>query len=76
MGHYRCLGTEERWEPVVLCGLAQDKCLRSSVCLPIAQSEESLMALGQATFFSLLDLASGYWPVREQDWEKLPSSGP
>lgn len=39
---------------------------------PLPRVEESLMALGQAQYFSTLDLASGYWqvPVREEDREK------
>lgn len=36
---------------------------------PLPRLEESLVVLGQAQYFSTLDLASGYWqvPVREQN---------
>ncbi|XP_063794633.1 uncharacterized protein LOC134949857 [Pseudophryne corroboree] len=39
---------------------------------PLPRIEESLAALGNAKFFSTLDLASGYWqvPVAPQDREK------
>ena len=39
---------------------------------PIPRIDESLSKLGDAKFFTTLDLGSAFWqvPVRKQDWEK------
>lgn len=45
---------------------------------PLPRIEVALEALGQAKFFSMLDLTSGYWQVEvaEQDKHKTAFSAP
>lgn len=73
MRHSHCPVAKKRQKSAILCGLLQPKSLHPLRCLLVPEVKNSLMALGQAMFFSTLDLENGYWqvPVRDQNHERI-----
>ena len=54
---------EEKWQTTILCRLQKVNAITKKDAYPLPHIDEMLNALTGYSWFSTLDLASGYWQV-------------
>ena len=57
-------GPKERWVPQFLCRLQETECSHQGRYIPRLHIDDLLDKLAKARYFSMLDLASGFWQIQ------------
>ena len=66
------IAKKKGWQLIFCCDFRYFNAVTIKDAYPIPRIDESLSKLGDAKFFTTLDLGSAFWqvPLRKQDWEK------